>query len=113
MQPKTINPQDLEQLRATRPGLLIMDVRTPAEFNELRATPARLMPLDKLDVEAVRHARRGEEPVYVLCRTGSRASSRALSNVNEQPMTNDTRSSRHKERMSVGSSASCPSRQTR
>ena len=73
MQPKTINPQDLEQRRASKPGLLILDVRTPAEFNALRATCARLMPLDRLDVETVRAARRGEDPVYVLCRTGSRA----------------------------------------
>ena len=77
MQPKTIYPVDLEQLRASKPGLLILDVRTPAEFNELRATCARLMPLDKLDVDAVKAARRDEEPVYVLCRTGSRATTAA------------------------------------
>ena len=77
MQPRTINPHDLEQLRSSKSGLLIMDVRTPAEFNELRASPARLMPLDKLDIEAVKAARRGDEPVYVLCRTGSRANTAA------------------------------------
>lgn len=77
MEPKTINPHDLEQLRASKPGVLVMDVRTPAEFNELRAACARLMPLDRLDLAAIRAARRDDEPVYVMCRTGSRATTAA------------------------------------
>src|SRR5688500_16766714 len=77
MEPVKINPHDLEQLRASSPGVLMVDVRTPAEFNELRATGARLMPLDRLDADAVRAARLGEGPVYLLCRTGGRAATAA------------------------------------
>jgi rhodanese-related sulfurtransferase len=76
MEPTKIKPHDLEQLRGAKPALLL-DVRTPAEFNELRADGARLMPLDKLDAEAVRSACRSGEPVYVLCRTGGRATTAA------------------------------------
>ncbi len=77
MQPRKIDPHDLEQLRASKAGVVLMDVRTPAEFNELRAAGARLMPLDRLDVEVVRAASSVDEPVYVLCRTGGRAETAA------------------------------------
>jgi rhodanese-related sulfurtransferase len=55
----------------------LIDVRTPAEFRELHAEIARLVPLDALDPRAVMEGRnsngRGGEPLYVICRSGSRA----------------------------------------
>lgn len=59
------NLQDLE----------LIDVRTPAEFRELHALPARNVPLDRLDPHAVMRDRRGSsgQPVDVICRTGSRS----------------------------------------
>lgn len=73
MQTRTINPSELQVLRAANPDLVMVDVRTPAEFMELRAAGARLIPLDRLDSGAVKAAQRDNGPVYVLCRTGARA----------------------------------------
>jgi rhodanese-related sulfurtransferase len=52
----------------------LFDVRTPAEYRELHAEPARLVPLDALDPEAIMRSRGGggDAPVYVICRTGVR-----------------------------------------
>src|SRR5688500_162484 len=73
----TISPHELSERQATDPGLLLVDVRTPAEFEEVRAAGARLMPLDRLDAQAVRSAMKGNGPAYCLCRTGARAAQAA------------------------------------
>lgn len=53
----------------------LIDVRTPAEFREVHAEIARLVPLDRLDPKAVMEGRAsvGDEPLYVICRSGGRA----------------------------------------
>ncbi len=70
----TIQPRELaERLKTGHVDLL--DVRTPAEYEEVHAEPAHLQPLDKLDPHAVMQARNGtaHEPLYVICRSGNRA----------------------------------------
>src|SRR5262245_34494214 len=64
-----IAPAELAEL-ASRGPVVLLDVRTPAEFEEIHATGARSQPLDRLDPEAVRRDHAG--PVYVICRSGSR-----------------------------------------
>lgn len=73
MEPTTITPHDLQQLKLKGPVELI-DVRTPVEFREVHADFARNVPLDSLDPAAVMKARNGsaDQPLYVICRTGSR-----------------------------------------
>jgi rhodanese-related sulfurtransferase len=67
----TISPRRLAELHAS--GTIdLLDVRTPAEFRELHAAGARNVPLDRLDPAAVMRAREGGEPLYVICRSGSR-----------------------------------------
>ena len=73
MEAKTINPHELHALRSSKPQVLMLDVRTPGEFNQVRAEGARLMPLDQLDPESVRNACPGDGPVYLLCQSGNRA----------------------------------------
>lgn len=55
--------------------VLLLDVRTAAEFEGVHVEGARLMPLDRLDPQALVREREGDgnEPVYVICRTGQRA----------------------------------------
>jgi len=70
----TIRPEDLaERIQRGEPVELI-DVRTGPEYRELRAKPARLERLDRLDPKAVMNARQApaEQPLYVICRTGNR-----------------------------------------
>lgn len=50
----------------------LIDVRTPAEYREVHAEGARLVPLDSLDPQAIRRDAAGR-PLVVLCKSGSRA----------------------------------------
>jgi len=57
---------------------ILVDVRTPAEFREVHAEGAQLVPFDILDrraVEAARGAQGG--PVYLLCASSIRATKAA------------------------------------
>lgn len=69
-----IHPRDLADLCKSGKAIDIIDVRTPMEFREVHLEGARNVPLDSLDPAAVMKARTGatEEPVYVVCRSGSR-----------------------------------------
>ena len=70
-------PAEVAAVIATGQGTLV-DVRTPAEFREVHAQGARLVPLDVLDrpaVEAVRGANGGT--IYLLCASGIRATKAA------------------------------------
>jgi rhodanese-related sulfurtransferase len=67
----TISPRQLADL--CKGGKIeLLDVRTPAEFRELHAPGARNLPLDRLDPAAVMKVRSGDNPLYVICRSGSR-----------------------------------------
>ncbi len=52
----------------------LIDVRTPAEYQEVHAAHARNVPLDRLDPAALMAARGGpgEAPLYLICRSGGR-----------------------------------------
>jgi rhodanese-related sulfurtransferase len=71
----TISPKALEERRKQGKPVDLVDVRTPVEFREVHAEPARLVPLDQLEPKSVMDGRNGsrEEPLYLICRTGSRA----------------------------------------
>ena len=64
-----VDVDELEQQLAD--GARLVDVRQPYEFDEMRVSGATLVPLatvpDNVD------AFRGEGPVYVICKTGSRS----------------------------------------
>lgn len=68
-----ITPVELAE-RAARGPVDLIDVRTPAEYTEVHAGPAVSLPLDQLDAGRVATARQAPagEPVYVICRSGSR-----------------------------------------
>jgi rhodanese-related sulfurtransferase len=51
----------------------IIDVRTPAEYAQLHAAGARLIPLDKLDARQVRDGHPLDEPIYIICKSGGRS----------------------------------------
>ena len=67
-----IDPKIVHERVVRGEPALLLDVRTPVEHRELHAVGVELMPLDALDVEEVRR-RCGDAPVYLLCRSGSRA----------------------------------------
>ena len=71
----TITPHALQEYFRDGGVIDLIDVRTPVEFREIHAGVARNVPLDQLDPVALLEARNGtsDEPLYVICRTGSRA----------------------------------------
>ncbi len=75
----TITPAELARKLTASPGSTVLDVRTPAEFAEVHATPARNLPLP--DVSAAALIASGHvdlaAPVYLLCQTDRRATSAA------------------------------------
>jgi rhodanese-related sulfurtransferase len=72
---ETIAPGDLDALRTNEHAVDLIDVRTPAEFREVHVTFARNVPLGDLlpAVAAGSHNGSADGPVYLICRSGSRA----------------------------------------
>ena len=70
----TMLPRQLAELCQAGRKIDLIDVRSPVEFREVHLEVARNVPLDRLDPAALMQDRRGSagEPVYVLCRSGSR-----------------------------------------
>ncbi len=69
----------VQQLAALKPEqeIDLVDVRTPAEYQDLHASIARNIPLHTLDPRSVMAERdeMADQPLYIICRSGSRSSS--------------------------------------
>jgi rhodanese-related sulfurtransferase len=76
---KTIPPSRLQQLLNSDTGLTLIDVRTPVEYAEVHVPQARNEPLDQFDPKTLLASGQlpREQPVYLLCRSGGRASKAA------------------------------------
>jgi rhodanese-related sulfurtransferase len=72
---KSITPAELQNLLTTQPSLPIIDVRTPVEFAEVHVPQARSVPLDELKPGSLQLPK--DQPVYLLCRSGQRATKAA------------------------------------
>ena len=71
---ETIAPRQLEALRKVGKHIDLVDVRTPAEYQEVHVEYARNIPLDALDPRAIMQGRNGscDEPLFIICRSGAR-----------------------------------------
>jgi rhodanese-related sulfurtransferase len=72
---KTITPSELQAILAAQPSTPIIDVRTPMEFAEVHVPQARSVPLDELKPGSLPLPK--DQPVYLLCRGGQRATKAA------------------------------------
>lgn len=72
MNVQTISPHELQRRRQEGKVVDLIDVRTPVEYAEIHVEGARSVPLDTLDPHTLASGRNGE-PLYVICRSGSRA----------------------------------------
>lgn len=63
-----MSPEEVQARRAAG-AVALIDVRTPAEYREVHAEGAVLMPLDQLDPKALD----ATKPVYLICEAGTRA----------------------------------------
>ncbi len=72
--PRTIKPHQLYDAYEKGQPIELIDVRMPAEYREVHATMARLVPLDRLNpAEVFANRTLKDEPLYVICHSGSRA----------------------------------------
>ncbi len=71
----TISPSSLAELRRRGDGVTLIDVRTPAEYDEVHVEGARNIPLDRLDPRAIaaEHAGKTGGPLYFVCKSGGRS----------------------------------------
>jgi rhodanese-related sulfurtransferase len=65
-----VSPRDVREQQSTA---LLLDVRTPAEFEESHVNGAVLHPLTELNPEQVRSLAEGKRACFVICRSGGRA----------------------------------------
>jgi len=72
---KTITPIQLQTILAAQPSSSVIDVRTPVEFAEVHVPQARSVPLDELKPSSLQLQK--DQPVYLLCRSGQRATKAA------------------------------------
>jgi rhodanese-related sulfurtransferase len=72
---KTISPIELQKILDTNPSSSVIDVRTPMEFAEVHVPQARSVPLDELKPGSL--ALPKDQPVYLICRSGQRATKAA------------------------------------
>lgn len=74
-----ITAAELSRALAASPALTVLDVRSPAEFAQVHAVPARNLALG--DLSSVSLASAGhtdpDAPVYLLCQSGRRAEAAA------------------------------------
>ena len=71
MNQKTISPSELPRLFINQST--VIDVRTPGEFNAAHVNGAQLQPLDQFDATSFCETYCTENPVYLLCQSGKRA----------------------------------------
>ncbi|QDT36972.1 rhodanese-like domain-containing protein [Stratiformator vulcanicus] len=74
MSVSSISPQELHDRAKNDPSIELIDVRTPAEYREVHATMARNVPLDGLKPEDLTGEHSEDQPLYFICRSGSRGS---------------------------------------
>jgi rhodanese-related sulfurtransferase len=72
---KIISPVELQTILAAQPSSPVVDVRTPVEFAEVHVPQARNVPLDELKPSVLQFSK--SQPVYLLCRSGQRATKAA------------------------------------
>jgi rhodanese-related sulfurtransferase len=71
----TVSPRELAELCNAGKAIDLIDVRTPAEFDQVHVAIARNIPLNRLEPAALAPARGAAagEPLYVVCHAGSRS----------------------------------------
>lgn len=70
----TISPKQLHEKILAGESIELIDVRTPAEYQEVHVCCAKNIPLDQLPASSLVSARMGSsQPLYLICRSGNRA----------------------------------------
>lgn len=75
MTTSSIAPADFEKLWKQSPNIStqLIDVRSPAEFRAKHLSFAKNIPLDLLSAEKIAQERNPNDPLYVICHSGTRS----------------------------------------
>jgi rhodanese-related sulfurtransferase len=73
MIPPVIQPGELDELRSRQPGVRLLDVRTPGEYEAVHIRGAYNVPLDRLGEHGAELRAQVSEPVVLVCQSGQRA----------------------------------------
>lgn len=68
-----IQSSQLQKAIEAGKNLVLIDVRTPIEHDEMRISGSHLMPVDRFDTEVAKSAIAGAEQCVLICRSGKRA----------------------------------------
>ncbi len=71
----SVSPSELHTLQRSNAHLKLIDVRSPAEFEEVHAVGAINIPLDKFQAAQViaQQGLNSDSPVYLICKMGGRS----------------------------------------
>jgi len=69
--------QKMSPAEVKEQNALLLDVRTPAEFEEAHIEGSVLHPLSDLNIETIQRLAKGKDACVLVCRSGSRASQAA------------------------------------
>lgn len=70
-------PRKVSPAEAQNQNALLVDVRTPAEFEEAHIQGSVLQPLSDMRIETLGQLAKGKDACVLICRTGKRASQAA------------------------------------
>ena len=88
MSVQTILPNRCAEISREGSASILIDVRSPAEYDAVHARGARLLPLDQLDGKAVAAMRQDvSTPIYLICQSGGR-SAKAWQKLDSEGLTN-------------------------
>ena len=70
---KAFSPQEAHQMMENSDYYILLDVRTPSEYKQVRIDGAKLIPVDELGKRALDELPDKHIPVLVYCHSGLRA----------------------------------------
>lgn len=70
---KNISPADAKKRLDSETGIILLDVRTQEEYDEIHIPKSILIPVEVIDKEAQTILKDKDAPVFVYCRSGRRS----------------------------------------
>ena len=72
---RTISAKEAHDAMEKLSNYVLLDVRTPQEFKQIRIKDAKLIPVDELQGRAEAELPDKDAPIFVYCQSGARSSS--------------------------------------
>ena len=69
-----ISPQEARRIMEQTDDFILLDVRTPSEYRQIRIDGAKLLPVDEIGQRALKELPDKHIPILVYCQSGMRAS---------------------------------------